>query len=159
MWLDRLGQTGNSSPQSNNSRAASPLPRRTSSARGPYVTSQRSATRGSSISLLSNDSSTSLLASARRPNGSSLKQSMTAGDGGKETLEVLGTLLGSPRPPSTLGQRNPISEDDLSLAFDFSGLSLKELAKAEPKLAAYGAQRSQTVEECTSYWITVVFPS
>ena len=146
MWLDRLGQTGASSPQSNSSRAASPLPKRSAGARGPYVTSQRAA-RGSSLSLVSNDSSSSLLASSRRPNGSTLKQSSTAGDDGAEALQLLDRILGDSPGDATSPER-PITEEDLGLEFDFGGLSLRELAQPDAFEGTPSAHRPQTVEEC-----------
>ncbi|KAK0629774.1 hypothetical protein B0T17DRAFT_606919 [Bombardia bombarda] len=130
MWLDRLaGQhPGNhniaSSPQSN-SRPISPhpLPRRTSS-RGPYLTSQRpgSTPRGSNLSLVSNDSSFSLLASSKRANGSSLKQSATVDDA-------------------------PDPEQDLDIDFDFGGLTLRELADGKSRPDDRNTHKPQTVED------------
>ena len=149
MWLDRLGQTGASTPQSNSSRAASPLPKRSSGARGPYVTSQR-AGRGSSLSLVSNDSSSSLLTSSRRPNGSALKQSTTAGDNGAEALLLLDRILGPLPGDGTQDERQDalITEEDLGLDFDFGGLSLRELADDDAFVLGKPVHRSQTVQEC-----------
>ncbi len=154
MWLDRLGNQhpGNTSPQPN-SRPISPLPlpRRTSSSRGPYLTSHRpgNSHRASSLSLVSNDSSSSLLASAKRANGSTLKQSTTLEDA-PDPEEILGRILGPESSPaaSRRKQKDPVSEDDLELDFDFGGLSLRELAegRAEEDMPVY---RSQTIEECT----------
>ncbi|KAK7228732.1 hypothetical protein V2G26_000902 [Clonostachys chloroleuca] len=87
MWLDRFGgappnASGSSTPQSI-VRSYSPLPRRTTSGGlSPYVTSQRtgSSPRSSSLSLASNDSTSSLL-SSRKPNGSALRQTSTVYDG------------------------------------------------------------------------------
>jgi len=146
MWLDRLGHTVAGSPQAG-SRPASPLPRRTSSTRSPYVTSQRSA-RGSSQSLVSNESTNSLLASARRPNGSTLKQTTTIDDG-KDAIVALEKLVGSQVENGSLEKYEGalITEDDLNLEFDFQGLSLRELVQ---RSTADGVDKLQTAEECTT---------
>ncbi|KAH8912547.1 Vps52-domain-containing protein [Coniochaeta sp. PMI_546] len=140
MWLDRLAghQSGSATPQAN-SRPISPLPRRTSSGRGPgpYLTSQASALRpsvtprGSSLSLISNDSTSSFLASSRRPNGSGLKQSTTVATG-----------IGPEEP-----HKVTISEDDLDFDFDFAGLSLRDLAQDDTALDSGNVYRVQTAEE------------
>lgn len=157
MWLDRLaGQasgSGTSTPQSA-SRSFSPLPRRTSSNLSPYITSQRQghSPRSSSLSLVSSESSVSLLASSRRPNGSGLKQSSTIVDHTPATLEALDKLLGrletADAADATSGQ---IREEDLSLDFDFGGQSLRDFAasKEETDTARYATKR-KTNEECWS---------
>ncbi|KAK3306630.1 Sac2 family-domain-containing protein [Chaetomium strumarium] len=153
MWLDRFaGQHPGStpSPPNSQSRAQSPLPRRTSSARGPYLTSQRSgiSPRGSSLSLGSNDSSSSLLAAAKRINGSGLKQSTTVDDA-PDPETVLARILG-PSPDRTNSehtQTRRITEDDLGLGFDFGGLSLRELARGDAGRPATDTYRPQTVED------------
>ncbi|KAK1766718.1 Sac2 family-domain-containing protein [Phialemonium atrogriseum] len=151
MWLDRLAgqQAGTASPQPN-SRPMSPLPRRTSSSRGPYLTSQRAGNtpRGSSLSLVSNDSSSSLLSSSRRVNGSTLKQSTTAPDG-PDPEEVLGALLGSTPAGSISGDRtkSSITRHDLDFSFDFGGLSLRELALDDRSSDSASIYRTQTIEE------------
>ncbi|CAK7198775.1 Vacuolar protein sorting-associated protein 52 [Sporothrix eucalyptigena] len=145
MWLDRLGHSGGASPQSNGSRSGSPLPRRPSGAsRGPYVTSQRPA-RGSSLSLISNDSTASLLTS-RKQNGSSLRQSTSArptvGDTKAQdaaALALLGRLIGaSPEETSAEDAAEEdvdeimITDEDLEGDYDFGGLSLREMAWEGP---------------------------
>ncbi|KAL2021941.1 hypothetical protein VTK56DRAFT_6360 [Thermocarpiscus australiensis] len=153
MWLDRFaGQLPGSTPSTSNSqsRANSPLPRRTSSARGPYVTSQRPAIspRGSSLSLASNDSSSSLLVASKRANGSALKQSTTVDDG-PDPEEVLSSILGP--LPETAAPGNDatvrITEDDLEFDFDFGGLSLRELACRVSDREAPDTYRPQTVQD------------
>lgn len=145
MWLDRLAVQATSGPSSQStSRAASPLPRRTSSIRGPYLTSSRSA-RASSLSLASSDSNLSLLASARRSNGSALKQSTTVDDGGK-AIEVLTKLLGCDEPAAEKTPA-PLTEEDLDLEFDLAGLSLSELAIETSRDGDYEPYRSQTIQE------------
>ncbi|KAJ4156865.1 Vacuolar protein sorting-associated protein 52 [Fusarium falciforme] len=154
MWLDRLAggpasNPGPSTPQPGN-RAYSPLPRRTSSSLSPYITSQRGGVspRGSSLSLVSNDSSSSLLSSSRRPNGSNLRQTSTI-ETGPDSLEVLETLLArfSTDSDSATKQKS-ISQDDIDFEADFGGLSLKELAASQaPEPATFNTRKPQTAEE------------
>jgi len=142
MWLDRLAGSqanvsGTSTPQSVN-RSYSPLPRRTSSALSPYVTSQRSgqSPRSSSLSLASNDSTTSLLGAGKRPNGSGLRQASTAYDG-PSPVEILEKLLSPDADGDAVPSGAPlgdfIRDDDLQMEPDFDGLSLKQLAEAEAR--------------------------
>lgn len=158
MWLDRLaagGQAsapGPSTPQPS-SRPYSPLPRRTSSALSPYVTSQRAgqSPRSSSLSLVSNDSTSSLLLS-RKPNGSGLKQSSTIGPASdsREVLEALLASSASPEPPLE-NQRISINEDDIDFDAEFGGLSLKELVASQPPETTVSSnRRPQTVVESES---------
>lgn len=158
MWFDRLAghHSGSATPQPN-SRPISPLPRRTSSARGPgpYLAAQALSLRpgltprGSSLSLVSNDSTSSFLASSRRPNGSTLKQTTTVAEG-PEPEEVLETLLGTkangvaPEEPHSVA----LAEDDLDYNFDFAGLSLRDLAQNDTVVDGDIVYRPQTVEEC-----------
>lgn len=155
MWLDRLAggpasASGPSTPQPG-SRPYSPVPRRTSSTLSPYVTSQRGgpSPRGSTLSLVSNDSTSSLLSSSRKPNGSNLKQSSTI-ETGPDPLEVLEKLLGSNshNKGSSRNSDGHITEDDLDFDFDFGGLSLKELAASgTPESAPSRARRPQSAED------------
>ncbi|RMJ17389.1 hypothetical protein BHE90_003854 [Fusarium euwallaceae] len=154
MWLDRLAggpasNPGPSTPQPGN-RAYSPLPRRTSSSLSPYVTSQRGGVspRGSSLSLVSNDSSSSLLSSSRRPNGSNLRQSSTI-ETGPDSLEVLETLLaGFSTDSDSATKQKTINQDDIDFEADFGGLSLKELAASQaPEPATFNTRKPQTAEE------------
>ncbi|KAL2874164.1 Vacuolar protein sorting-associated protein 52 [Colletotrichum sp. CLE4] len=146
MWLDRLAAQSNSSPSASQpgSRPYSPLPRRTSSS--PYVTSQRPGItpRGSQLSLVSNDSSSSFLAS-RRVNGSGLKQSQTTYDG-PDSIEILGQILDT--APISETTTATITENDLELDFHFEGLSLRELASSDEIDTNYAdSYRRQTAEE------------
>jgi hypothetical protein len=164
MWLDRL--SSNPTPSGNlpsSNRSYSPAPRRTSNL-GPTPGSQRPAfnPRSSSLSLASNDSTTSLLSTSRKQNGSSLKQSSIIPNS-PDPLIVLQKLLGS--KDGELGDRSKprksngaeaISESDINL--DFGGLSLQELALGETS----GSQEklvynTQTVEECTSVFALIIF--
>ncbi|KAM3535144.1 hypothetical protein MY4038_001558 [Beauveria bassiana] len=135
MWLDRLaGQasgSGSSTPQSI-SRSFSPLPRRTSSNLSPYVTSQRQgpSPRGSSLSLVSSESSASLLTSSRRPNGTGLKQTSAPVAYPTDSIETLEKLLGK-ISSSTPAADADILDSDFDLEFDFGDLSIKELAASQ----------------------------
>jgi len=157
MWADRLGAlataSGASTPQPG-SRPYSPAPpRRTPSNLSPYITSQRPghSPRASTLSLVSNDSNSSLLASSRRANGSGLKQSTSASDD-TEALEALARLLGDdgrgPKSPA-IAAPNSITEADLALDHEFGGLSLRDLAHEDDQSQAPGAAGPQTAEECT----------
>ncbi|TDZ37681.1 Vacuolar protein sorting-associated protein 52 A [Colletotrichum spinosum] len=153
MWLDRLAAQPNPSPSSSqpSSRPYSPLPRRPSNS--PYVTSQRSGVtpRGSSLSLVSNESSASFLAS-RRVNGSSLKHGQTTYDG-PDSVEILGQLLDTASFMSDASNDASlvIRESDLALDYDFDGLSLGELAKSDGgKMNEVEIYHRQTAEEFES---------
>ncbi|KAJ2902581.1 hypothetical protein MKZ38_000342 [Zalerion maritima] len=129
MWLDRFAQSHSPAPSQGGNRSYSPLPRRTTSSLSPYVTSQRPGTtpRGSSTSLISNNSSASLLSAARKPNGSGLKQTSTLANGA-ESLELLDKLIGASTESKT---HHDITDKDISQYFDFGGLSLRDLALAD----------------------------
>ncbi|KAG5983837.1 hypothetical protein E4U55_006987 [Claviceps digitariae] len=162
MWLDRLAggpssASGQSTPQQPGSRSYSPLPRRTtaSTTLSPYVTSQRSghSPRSSSLSLVSNDSSYSLLSHARRTNGSALRQSVTAPDV-TDPLETLSRVLTSLKEADCDGEESQkahsgfITETDLELEVDFGGLSLKELALSQaPDDSESAPRQGQNVED------------
>src|SRR4051812_16499289 len=162
MWLDRrpgsLPGSGTGTPPSQaSSRPISPLPRRTSGSRGPYLTSQRpggsSAARGSALSLVSNDSSSSLLAASKRANGSTLKQSTTVEDA-PDPEAVLAGILGpsSSRSASEdIRHGRRITAEDLDLDFDFGGRDLRELVNSDAQLDVRAApHRPQSVEDCRS---------
>lgn len=151
MWLDRLAggpatSPGPSTPQP----GGRPYPKRTSSTLSPYVTSQRPGVspRGSSLSLVSNDSSSSLLSSARRPNGSGLRQASTI-ETGPDSLEVLETLLAGFSDASDQPEKKTtIYQDDLDFEADFGGLSLKELVTSQPPDTTISDNRKpKTTEE------------
>ncbi|ETS82536.1 hypothetical protein PFICI_04412 [Pestalotiopsis fici W106-1] len=154
MWLDRLAGQQSASPSSSQpgSRAYSPAPgRRTPSGLGPYLTSSQRpglTPRSSSLSLISNDSSTSsLLAASRRANGSALKQSTTA-YAGPDPTEVLDKILGQGQDEAHEQPTSTITQHDLELQFEFGGLSLTSLALSEePAKESSSVHRPQTVEE------------
>lgn len=155
MWLDRLSgsqanASGPSTPQLT-SRHNSPLPRKPQANLSPYVTSQRQgpSPRGSSLSLVSSESTTSLLASSRKPNGSEVKQ--PAAPQVPDSVKILERLLaadseivGKPQ-----GKASLITEEDLGLDVDFGGLSLRELATGSSDGDATSFRRPQNASECT----------
>ena len=103
------------------------------------------------MSLVSNDSSSSLLAASKRANGSALKQSHTFDDA-PDPEEVLARILG-PLPGATASEDDrtgKITEDDLDFDFDFGGLDLRELARGDADRAVAESYRPQTVEDCRS---------
>lgn len=99
----------------------------------------------------------SLLASSRRPNGSTLKQSATAGDA-PDPLAVLEHLLGS-NDVRLAGQSklaNGTIEDTSADAFeselDFEGLGLRAfVSKYDEEEEEEPSRTTQSVEECTVY--------
>ncbi|KAL7933810.1 Sac2 family domain-containing protein [Trichoderma chlorosporum] len=152
MWLDRLAATqasvsGPSTPQIT-SRHNSPLPRRTPSTLSPYITSQRQgpSPRGSSLSLVSSDSTTSLLASARKPNGSEARQQPGQAPDSVHVLEKLlaadAEVVGKAQSRTSL-----ITQEDLAFDVDFGGLSLKELAAGGLDQDATNLHRPQSARE------------
>ncbi|ESZ98668.1 hypothetical protein SBOR_0906 [Sclerotinia borealis F-4128] len=112
--------------------------------------------RSSSLSLVSNDSNTSLLSSSRRPNGSNLKQAATPANA-LDPLEVLERLLDDGegnKSPSANGQRAvngtvaPIREEDDEGEWDLGGLSLEDIVAGEPlDIEDEHVHKSQTLEE------------
>ena len=157
MWLDRLSghstpaATPSASPPPPANRAYSPAPRRPSYL-GPASAAQRPGfnPRSSSLSLNSNDSTTSLLASSRRPNGSGLKQSVTVPNA-PDPLEVLENLLGSEgKGPKEKDEVNgSAADDDFEYELDFEGLSLREVvARKEIDAEEEHVYTTQSVEEC-----------
>ncbi|KAI2473107.1 Vps52-domain-containing protein [Annulohypoxylon bovei var. microspora] len=156
MWLDRLaGQSTSPAPSQPGSRPYSPAPRRTPSGLGPYITSQQRpgvTPRSSSLSLASTESSaSSFLTSAKRANGSTLKESRTI-YAGPDPIDILSTVLGDGKQhagsatKSTVESVSSISAEDLQLEFDFGGLSIRELALSEES-AIDGVYRPQAAEE------------
>jgi hypothetical protein len=158
MWLDRLSghstpaATPSASPPPPVNRSYSPAARRPSHL-GPASAAQRPVfnPRSSSLSLHSNDSTTSLLASSRRLNGSGLKQSVMVADA-PDPLGVLEKLLGSEGKGVLKSQANGdnAADDDFELELDFEDLSLRDFALRDALLAKKGhVYTMQTVEECT----------
>ncbi|KAG9231395.1 Sac2 family-domain-containing protein [Amylocarpus encephaloides] len=155
MWLDRLSghstpaATPSGSPPPSTRRAYSPAPRRSSNL-APPSTAQRPGfnPRSSSLSLTSNDSTTSLL-SFRRPNGSTLKQSATTVDT-PNPLEVLNKLIhggGQGLAATDTTEDNHESLEDFELELDFGGLSLREIVEEESNGSQEGVKYDPQSEE------------
>jgi vacuolar protein sorting-associated protein 52 len=156
MWLDRLSShsTPSGSPPPPANRSYSPATRRPGHL-APTSGPQRPgfSPRSSSLSLVSNDSTTSLLASSKRPNGSGLRQSSTVADVA-EPLAVLERLLGPEGqgladPSKATANGTGSTEDDADLELDFGGLSLQECVTDDfPHVKDETSYNAQTVEEC-----------
>ncbi|KAL3428381.1 vps52 sac2 family protein [Phlyctema vagabunda] len=150
MWLDRLsGQSTPSASPPPHSRSYSPAGRRPSHL-APTTAAQRPGftPRSSSLSLVSNDSTTSLLASSRKTNGSTLKQSTTIADP-PNPLEVLEKLLGSEHVGEVTRKDNGVGRNfDVEAELDFGGLSLYELlAESAPSRREADVYNDQSIEE------------
>jgi hypothetical protein len=156
MWLDRLSSnsTPSGSPPPPINRSFSPASRRPSHL-GQTSAPQRPGfnPRSSSLSLISNDSTTSLLSSSKRNNGSTLKQSITVPTA-TDPLVVLGKLLGSKKSGQDASESSAVSgfastfeETDFDL--DFGGLNLQQLVlegtSDDDEKTLYN---SQTADEC-----------
>jgi hypothetical protein len=156
MWLDRLSghSTPSNAPPPPHNRPYSPLPRRSSHLAPPTVSKRPGfSPQSSTLSLVSNDSTTSLLGSSKKTNGSGLKQSTVIADY-PEPLEVLQKLLGAKSKALDIKDVKDVSgnsTDDLNLdeELDFSGLSLRELAKSpQSESDDIHSHVPQTLEEC-----------
>ncbi|KKA27077.1 hypothetical protein TD95_001142 [Thielaviopsis punctulata] len=147
MWLDRLASQANQSSSSlpasrpynnnnnnsNNSNNNTALPPRTSSAFSPYVTSQRSAStqqKGPALVTATNDSTVSLLSSARKQNGGTPK---STSPGAVSPEDLVDHLLEIKRDPADamIPSAHSITDDDLEIDFDFGGMSLSTFATSE----------------------------
>lgn len=161
MWLSGRSTpaaTPSGSPPPPANRSYSPAPRRPGNL-APSSAAQRPPfnPRSSSLSLISNDSTTSLLSSSRRPNGSGLKQSVTAVNA-PDPLEVLERLLGSEgkkngssKATNGVSTNNNLGDYDYEAELDFGGLSLREIAESQPSDAKEEhVYTSQTTKECMS---------
>lgn len=150
MWLDRL--SGHSTPSNApHNRSYSPLPRRSSHLAPPAASKRPGfSPQSSTLSLVSNDSTTSLLGSSKKTNGSGLRQS-TVIDNHSEPLEVLQKLLGAESKGLGLKDVSGNGTDNLNLddGLDFSGLSLREFAKSlQSESDDIHSHMPQTLEEC-----------
>jgi len=156
MWLDRL--SGHSTPSRSPPPPGNnfvPLPRRPSHL-APSPAPQRPGftPRSSSLSLVSNDSTTSLLAS-KRPSGSGLGQSaaVPGTPGIPDPLAVVERLLDngskkSSKPGKGANGVKP-TRDDEEGELDFEGLSLREIvAEASSDIKDEHVYNTQTIDEC-----------
>lgn len=169
MWLDRLAggpatSSGATTPQPGSK--PNPLSRRTSSNLSPYITSQRQghSPRASSLSLVSNDSTSSLLSTSRRPNGSAQPRLPSAPEQVVDSIEILERLLNAGASEEKPQVKRPafITKADLEMDVDFRGLSLQELASSDlplPDATPSSARRPQTVEECACANQQTVLPT
>ena len=146
MWLDRLHSTPSASSPPLTTRSAAP---RRPSHLAPSSAPQRPGfnPRSSSLSLASNESTTSLLASSRRPNGSGPKQSYA----GPDPLNILERLLGP--EGKTLKESseavNGAGASGIDFELDFHGLSLRQLVTQEAADSRLEpVQNTQSIEEC-----------
>lgn len=153
MWLDRL--SGHSTPSQSpppGSRSYSPGPRRPTHL-APNAATQRPIynPRSSSLSLITNDSTSSLLSISgnRKSNGSTLKQTTPAPVDVADPLEVLKKLIGDDTLSGTNAPKDNTPEKSVHDDLDFGGLSLNELAEIDNEDSNdIHVYRSQTVEEC-----------
>jgi len=103
------------------------------------------------LSLVSNDSSTSLLASSKRVNGSNLKQLVTVGDAPNPTKVLRGLIRPVKDKSSAKNDSSEstgaVGEDDGEL--DFGGLSLKEIVELSESGASLSGP-TQSADECRS---------
>ncbi|TVY29468.1 Vacuolar protein sorting-associated protein [Lachnellula hyalina] len=158
MWLSGRSTpaaTPSGSPPPPANRSYSPAPRRPSYLAPPSAAQRPPFNpRSSSLSLISNDSTTSLLSSSRRPNGSGLKQSATAVNA-PDPLQVLERLLGSEgkkkvssKATNGTSTNNNLGDYDYEAELDFDGLSLREIVESQSSNAKEEhVYTSQTTEE------------
>lgn len=99
--------------------------------------------------MVSSDSTTSLLASSRKPNGSEARQ--PAAPQVPDSVNILERILAADSEIVGRAQAKAslITEEDLGLDVDFGGLSLKELASGSSDGDATGFRRPQNASECT----------
>ncbi|KAK0128975.1 hypothetical protein ONS95_000918 [Cadophora gregata] len=124
----------------------SPVPRRPSHL-GPVSAVQRPgfSPRSSSLSINSNDSTTSLLASSRRTNGSGLKKSSTVPDL-PGPLDALESLLSSEGSGLAVYAGNT-GLDGYESELDFEGLNLRQLISPPAMDAEEHLYTTQTTEQ------------
>lgn len=98
---------------------------------------------------MSSDSTTSLLASSRKPNGSDARQQPGQAPDSVDVLEKLlaadSEVVGKAQSRASL-----ITPEDLTFDVDFGGLSLKELAAGSFDQDATSLRRPQSASECAS---------
>ncbi|KAH8659087.1 Sac2 family-domain-containing protein [Tricladium varicosporioides] len=158
MWLDRL--SGHSTPASGSpppplNRSYSPGPKRPSNL-APSSAAQRPGftPRSSSLSLVSNDSTTSLLSSSKKTNGSALKQGITAVDA-PDPVEILEKLVAAGGKDISVSAKevarhgnNVLSDYGIEAELEFEGLSLREIVSDNsPFVKEEYVHTTQSVEE------------
>lgn len=111
--------------------------------------------RSSSLSINSNDSTTSLLASSRRPNGSGWKKSATVSEA-PDPLALLEKLLGSEvvevvQETTLTNAAGKIDPDEVERELDFEGLDLRQLISPSATPNQEDLYTTQTREQCMLY--------
>lgn len=138
MWLDRLSGTSTPAPRPNasstpQSRSYSPVPRK-SSRLLPQAGPQRPnfSPRSSSLSIASNDSTTSLLGNSRKPTDSSSSNLRSTTLTYSDPVQVLDKLLGIDLVSSLTANKDEIRDNDELLGdVDFTGLALHEFVQGD----------------------------
>ncbi|OBT64809.1 hypothetical protein VE03_06550 [Pseudogymnoascus sp. 23342-1-I1] len=138
MWLDRLSGTSTPAPRPNTSstpqsRSYSPVPRK-SSRLLPQAGPQRPnfSPRSSSLSAVSNDSTTSLLGTSRKPTDSSSSNLRSTTLTYSNPLQILDGLLGIDLESPLVANKDEIWDNDELLSnVDFTGLALHEFVQDE----------------------------
>lgn len=151
MWLDRFSghATPTQAPSQNHSRPYSPNSVRKQSHLASNAGAQRPggfSPRTSSLNLVHNDSTTSLLSNSRKTNGSNLRQSSSVLDD-SQPIEVLEKLLGAEGlvAGKTTGDKGHTNEEEDEI--DFNGFTLQDLAKVALHDCTT-TYKPQSVEEC-----------
>ncbi|KFZ02900.1 hypothetical protein V502_11410 [Pseudogymnoascus sp. VKM F-4520 (FW-2644)] len=138
MWLDRLSGTSTPTPRPNasstpQSRSYSPVPRK-SSRLLPQAGPQRPnfSPRSSSLSIASNDSTTSLLGNSRKPTDSSSSNLRSTTLTYSDPIQVLDKLLDIDLESSLAANKDGIwGNDELQGYVDFTGLTLHEFVQGD----------------------------
>lgn len=138
MWLDRLSGTSTPVPRPNasstpQSRSYSPVPRKTSRLL-PQTGPQRPnfSPRSSSLSAVSNDSTTSLLGNSRKPTDSSSSNLRNTTLTYSDPIQVLDRLLDIDLGSSLVADKDEIWDNDELLGdVDFAGLALHEFVQGD----------------------------
>lgn len=161
MWLDRF--SGHNSPSVSNhtpqNRSYSPSPRRPihlgpGAAARPSLTHRSSALYSASKSNLS----TTSVNSTRAPNGSALKNEITAPSEFSDPLKLLAKIVGHPPPEQPSRENNRDGDEHVKRPstlienVDFEGLSLQEFSKVDFSAEEDGKWdlgfSAQTAAEC-----------
>lgn len=138
MWLDRLSGTSTPAPRPNasstsQSRSYSPVPRK-SSRLLPQAGPQRPnfSPRSSSLSAVSNDSTTSLLGNSRKPTDSSSSNLRSTTLTYSDPIQILDKLLDIDLGNALATNKDEIWDNDELLGdVDFTGLELHEFVKGD----------------------------
>lgn len=154
MWLDRLSGTSTPAPRPNpsstpQSRSYSPVPRK-SSRLLPQPGPQRPnfSPRSSSLSAVSNDSTTSLLGNSRKPTDSSSSNLRSTTLTYSDPIQVLDGLLSIDLESSLAANKDGIWDNDELLSdVDFTGLALHEFVQGDDENKSQLSE-AQTAAKC-----------